>query len=354
MDKLNAIARSLTVKLKPHARHLWLLGLAAGFIFDFFTLWRIDLPQEELIFFFYLVLAGACIAYMSLRQSAPLPTLALQFAFGGLLGRFFIFYSRSGVLATSWPFLFLLGALFAGNEVLRKRYSIFTFRILIYFIVLFSFAIFYLPILLDRISTGVFLLSGLVSLVIAAAFSGLLLRQMDGRLAVSYPRLAAALAGVYLLINFMYFANLIPPLPLSVVEAGIYHEVRKEGGDYFGVREQEPWYAKLRDFQIVNLAEGGKLYAFSAIFAPTHISTTVYHLWQYYDPKTRAWLTRNQVFFSIVGGRDGGYRGYSQSRDLAPGDWRVDVLTKSGQLIGRIQFKVVSEGKSLALVWQRL
>ena len=88
-------------KFRSHGRHIWLSALVAGFVFDFFTLWRIDLWQEELIFAIYIVVAGACIAYLTLVRAEPpeqgrplravLPMLALQFTFGGLLGRFFIF-----------------------------------------------------------------------------------------------------------------------------------------------------------------------------------------------------------------------------------------------------------------------
>ncbi|MGQ0696128.1 MAG: DUF2914 domain-containing protein, partial [Nitrospiraceae bacterium] len=39
-------------------------------------------------------------------------------------------------------------------------------------------------------------------------------------------------------------------------------------------------------------------------------------------------------------GREGGYRAYSFKQWLNPGDWRVDVETEDGRLIGRVSVRV--------------
>ena len=41
-----------------------------------------------------------------------------------------------------------------------------------------------------------------------------------------------------------------------------------------------------------------------------------------------------------IGGRDGGYRGYSIKNDVTAGKWRVNVKTGDGKLIGRVGFTV--------------
>lgn len=339
---------------KRYGRHLWLSGLVGGFVFDIFTIWRIDLWQEELIFIIYLVVAGASIAYMSLRESKLLPTLALQFVVGGLVGRFLIFYFLSGSLARSWPFLLFLAVLFVGNEVLHERYSIFTFRLTVYFVILFSFFIFYIPILIGHIGTSSFVLAGVVSLVTVTAFARFLLRALGSKFDISISALVASIIGAYLLINIMYFANFIPPLPLSMQEAGIYHSVTKTTSGYLVTVEPEPWYASLRSYQLVHALPGETIYAFSSVFAPTKISTTISHLWQYYDEGSGRWVTKSRLSFPIIGGRDGGYRGYSWSNNLTPGRWRVDVLIESGQIVGRIKFTVVEASTSPAFVEQTL
>ena len=45
----------------------------------------------------------------------------------------------------------------------------------------------------------------------------------------------------------------------------------------------------------------------------------------------------------VQGGRAGGFRTYSRKTDFAAdahGRWSVDVVTASGQLIGRLRFRV--------------
>ena len=86
---------------------------------------------------------------------------------------------------------------------------------------------------------------------------------------------------------------------------------------------------------------GATAYAYSAVFAPTGVSTVILHEWQRYDEPTGEWLTRATVRYPIIGGRDGGYRGYSYIKDISEGKWRVNVITQHGQIIGRISFTVV-------------
>ena len=49
--------------------------------------------------------------------------------------------------------------------------------------------------------------------------------------------------------------------------------------------------------------------------------------------------TRREVR-AIAGGREGGYRGYTIKQRVMPGDWRVDVETPEGRIIGRVSFRV--------------
>ena len=49
-------------------------------------------------------------------------------------------------------------------------------------------------------------------------------------------------------------------------------------------------------------------------------------------------VTKAVIVYSIVGGRDGGYRGYSAEYVNAAGQWRVDIETADGRLIERLPF----------------
>ena len=53
------------------------------------------------------------------------------------------------------------------------------------------------------------------------------------------------------------------------------------------------------------------------------------------------WRVTDRMGFEVAGGRDGGFRWYSRKRTIAPGQWRVDVVTDRGQTLGRIDFTVL-------------
>ena len=46
------------------------------------------------------------------------------------------------------------------------------------------------------------------------------------------------------------------------------------------------------------------------------------------------------VTYSIVGGRDGGFRGYSSALIDNDGEWRVNIETIDGRLLTRLPFIV--------------
>ena len=93
----------------------------------------------------------------------------------------------------------------------------------------------------------------------------------------------------------------------------------------------------------------GPIFFFSAISAPTALNTSITHEWQYRDEQNGAWKTSAEIHFPIAGGRDGGYRAYSQKDSITPGRWRVNVLTKDGQSLGSYTFTVVAENTEASL-----
>jgi hypothetical protein len=64
------------------------------------------------------------------------------------------------------------------------------------------------------------------------------------------------------------------------------------------------------------------------------------HRWQWYDPAEKAWVTKSVIIYPIIGGRDGGYRGYSLLPISDAGSWRVNIETNDGRLIARLPFTV--------------
>jgi hypothetical protein len=64
------------------------------------------------------------------------------------------------------------------------------------------------------------------------------------------------------------------------------------------------------------------------------------HVWEKYDPAQKKWVQQSKVAFTLSGGRDEGYRGYSIVSVTSPGTWRLSVLSESEQVLGRVQFKI--------------
>lgn len=345
-----------------YERYVSPFALIAGFLLDNFVfLDRIDSLQGLLYLASYMIIAAIAIAAIHLTESgrlkgrlifavAPFVPVVLQFAFGGLFSGFLSLYSRSASLAVSWIFVLVLAALLIGNERFRKLYVDLTFQIGVYFFTLFSFLIFFLPVVLRRIDSLIFILSGAVSVVTMLILLIALHRLVPDIVRAHRTRMIQTIAGVYLVFNLLYFTNAIPPLPLALKEAGIYHAVTRVGTQYVLKAEPVPWYKRylLYNTQFHRVGDESAT-AFTAIFAPTGLSTSIVHEWQRLSPEGE-WVTQSIVEFKITGGRDGGYRGYSIKGALTPGKWRVNVMTKNGRALGRIAFTVVDSAEPVKTI----
>ncbi len=332
------------------------LSLIAGFLSDnFILLKRVDLLRTNLLLLFYLLVCAFGIVAINLIAAgrvkhprivgmAPIIPIAVQFAFGGLFSGYLSLYSRSASLATSWIFVLVLAALLLGNERFMRFYSLFSFQVSLYFGSLFSFLIFFLPVVFHQIGPQMFLISGGVSLIIITIFLTLLYRLVPEVVKKNRTRVARSIAVIYVVFNALYFFNLIPPLPLAIKDAGVYHSVIHESdGTYQLTGEVLPWYeAYLNYNDVYHQDDGEPVYVYTSIFAPNELSTTIEYQWQEYDETTHAWTTTDTLSFPILGGRDAGYEGYTVKDNVAPGQWRVNVITQYGQLIGRVSFTDVA------------
>jgi len=340
---------------EKYERHISSVALVGGFIFDSLTLRRIDMLFDNLTFIVYLVISGGGIALLNYFQEHPpkkdfskkveefLPVF-IQFAFGGLFSGFFIFYSRSSNLASSWPFILFLLFLLIGNEFFKGYYKRLTFQVSIYFVAIFSFSIFFVPVILKSMNAFIFILSGFFSLFIIDLFSRGLFRVVPKRYRESRITLRNSILSIYVIINILYFTNLIPPIPLSLKNVGVYYAVERVGEDYKVIGEKKTWQEKIPviSTNIVHIKEGEPLYLFSSVFAPTDLDVKVIHDWQYYDESSSRWVSTTRIAFPIIGGRGDGYRGFSKKENIFDGRWRVDVKTERDQIIGRINFTVIT------------
>lgn len=355
---MSPLAKVQSILSKPFMPAVFFLS---GVTYDTLTLTRIDRLQDNLLLLIYVLLLGVLIiltgrlgiepapdrthlATLSpfarwVLKSRPYYPMASQFLLGGLFSAYAIFYSRSATLTGTAVFFALLVALLVGNEFLRDRLSNLRLLVSLYAVVCFAFFTFFLPVMTGHMNAVIFLAGAVLSAGVTFRVVQLIYRNNPDRSrreAVGVTAPAFALIG--LLVGF-YFLNWIPPVPLSLKFGGIYHEVKKTG-DRFELSFDKQWYQFWKRSD-TTFPANEPIYCFTAVFAPIDLSTTVYHHWFVRPDDKKPFTHADKIPIKISGGREGGYRAYSFKQRLAPGDWRVDVETEDGRIIGRISVKVV-------------
>lgn len=341
--------KRLVAWVKKYERRLGYGALTLGFIIDSLTLRRIDLLPENLVIIGYLVLILAAIVLMHLDAGryhrfgiipriAPFLPLLMQFAFGSLFSGFVVFYSRSAAVGASWPFLLVLILLLIGNESFRGRYERLNFRLGLFFFGFLTYAVFALPVALRQIGDRVFIASLMISLLVAAGIIEALRKIARDIIESERRKLYAIVSTITVLFSVAYFYNIIPPVPLILKSAGVAHRVsRTSPGVYQARIEEKPKFHI--GASVFHRHAGEAAYVWSTIFAPTELTTSIMHEWQTKDD-SGSWQTVQTIPMMISGGRDEGFRAYSYRSALPSGEWRTNIKTKKGQLLGRVHFTV--------------
>ncbi len=359
---MSPLGRVQSLLAKPFMPAVFFLS---GVTYDTLTLTRIDRLQDNLILLLYLVALGFLIVLTGrlgvaghepetfesngsgfarwLIKARPYYPMAMQFLLGGLFSAYAIFYSRSAKLNRTGVFLGVLVILLVANEFLRDRLSNLRLLLALYALASFSFFTFFLPVMVGTIGTWVFLLGAALSVGVTLRVAQLIYRRNAERsqkeaMLVGGP--AVALIGV--LVGF-YFLNWIPPVPLSMKFGGMYREVQKQD-DRFLLSFDRAWYEVWKRSQNPFPANE-PLYCFTAVFAPVALNTTVYHHWYFRTDSSKPFTHADKIPIKISGGREGGYRAYTFKQRLDPGDWRVDVETEDGRVVGRVSVRVEEQGE---------
>jgi hypothetical protein len=360
---MSPLAKVQSILAKPFMSGLF---FASGVTYDSLTLTRIDRLQDNLILLLYLVALGFLIVLTGrhgvaavetsgiepqgssftrfLIKARPYYPMAMQFLLGGLFSAYAVFYSRSATLTRTGVFLGVLVLLLMANEFLRDRLSNLRLLVALYALASFSFFTFFLPVMVGTIGTWVFLLGAALSTGVTLRVVQLIYQRKPGRsqkesILVGGP--AIALIGI--LIGF-YFLNWIPPVPLSMKFGGMYREVQKQD-DRFALSFDREWYQVWKRSQSPFPADE-PIYCFTAVFAPVALNTTVYHHWYFRASSGKPFIHADKIPIKITGGREGGYRAYSFKQRLDPGDWRVDVETEDGRVVGQVSVEVAERGET--------
>lgn len=139
--------------------------------------------------------------------------------------------------------------------------------------------------------------------------------------------MSAGLAAVAM--TLVWFGRVVvPPAPLFVASATAARSVTM-------LEPVEPIESPI---PAQTVAAWGGLAAYTAVYVPAGLRQPVEHVW-WKDGQ----LLGSVPLSPLRGGRKEGFRTYSRKADLKPpydGRYRVDVVTTSGQLIGRLRFTV--------------
>lgn len=347
---------------KKYERILIPSMLLIGFLADFITFKTIKIQTAFTILGVYLVVVGVLIVFINIHDTNKnkveitifkyarlIAPLIVQLMFGALLSASLIFYWFSGTFSVSWPLMVIILIIMASNDLLRHYYLHPVVQIGVYYFVIFSIFSVILPFAFNSISAWLFIMSGVLSLVLIFIYMRVFFKLLPDLKEFS-TRAVSAILTIFIFMNALYFLNVIPPIPLSLRDAGAYHDIQRDNGGYILLEEDRSWIQKLIPGQTLHIQPGENIFVFTSIFAPAELDTTIVHNWQYFDKDERKWVSTDKLSFLIMGGREDGYRGFSRKSIMQSGSWRVSVETKRGQVLGRVKFKVKFSEDEVELV----
>lgn len=333
--------------------HHWLtIAFVAGFATDFVLLNQVDNKFDNAVLLLYVVLATLSLVlfYVAVAKRGPdwwinflarFMPIVMQYSFGGLLSGMLIFYGRSGDLIVSAPFLLLILLVIFVNELVKKRSDRLLYNVALYFIGIYSYCILVVPVWLGKMGDIVFLGSGLLALAITMFLIKLLKQVVPNFITLQKRAMVFSIGVIYVLFNTFYFFNIIPPIPLSLTELGIFQSVEKVGdGTYRIVKEERPWYQKILWYPLtIHPVSGTGLACYARVYAPLNLHTSVVQRWEYKD-KAGVWQPYYRQSYQITGESRKGYRGYTAITGISNGTWRCTVENERGQVLGRRTFTV--------------
>lgn len=356
-EAVMALASPLVRLYQRYQKYAEAAFFFGGVAYDSLTLTRIDRMFDNLLLLAYILILGAFIVLVGRLQTGQLQhprllkykglyPLAIQFLLGSLFSAYTVFYFQSASLTKTAIFFGILVFLLVANELLEKRLTNLPLLVTLYFFATFSFFIFFIPVLTGLVNRLTFTLGAGLSLVPVAGVLVMIYRKIVPRGQRDLLRSAVSVSGLLALLLFFYAMNWIPPVPLSLKFGGIYHQVRQEGSVYYLTFKKPPWHRFWKKSEDpFRVRPGDRVYCFASVFAPTALKTKIFHDWQRYDERLKRWVRTDRLGYTVTGGRDGGYRGYTSKQFISPGRWRVDVQTPEGLLLGRIKFRVVEAGE---------
>jgi hypothetical protein len=339
-----------------HEEHTALVGalfFVGGFLFDILTLGRIDDMTNIIFQAFYLFTSYAILLIVKRENFPNLPTWLnkilefrediFHFFVGGLLSSFTIFYFKSSSTGNSFIFLMAITAVLILNEIEFFQQLGITFKSILLKISSTSFLIYLIPLLLKTNHSGTFYLAIGISLGFTLVLTKLFLKYFDFSLEdikkqFLWPRLTVL--GFFMV---FYWANILPPLPLSLTELGVYYKIEKKYPEYH-LQSLKPWWKFWQGSnESFHYRPGDKVNLFFKVFSPGDFKEKVFIEWYRYDDNKGEWLRSDRIPLVVTGGREEGFRGITKKANYQEGEWRVIVRTENNLILGELDFDLIKD-----------
>ncbi len=264
--------------------------------------------------------------------------LLLHFMLGTLLNVYSLFYIKSASILNSIIFLGVMVLVIFANELPGVKKSNMSVKVGMFGICLFSFFAVIFPLALGFIGWTPLILSMAATLGVFYFLYWLLHRIIQHPMVLFKTVLAPSFSVIGLFVVFS-FMGWIPPVPLSVVEQGVYHNVEKDQGNYLLSTEKIWWKFWESGDQHFVARPGDKIFYYAQIYSPTRFSDEIFVQW---SQKVKGnWKAADKIPLKIVGGRKLGFRGFTYKTNYQPGEWRVQILTSLGQEVSRMDLDVI-------------
>lgn len=353
--------------IKGSSNHISTLLFIGGFIFDLFIL-----PEAGHLFTVFLGALYLCIVAFAIalrewiisqntaskeeQKIFSILTFIIAYFSGASLSFISVYAIRSAAFSVSWPLLVVLLLCVLVNELISSHHFRFTLDVGVLFLATLFFIVFNVPVFLKVQNDTTFFFSSLIAVGVSLVYV-YVLRFTSESAEEEVPRIFSLAIGIPMFIGMLYFLNVIPAVPLSLANGGVYHTiVRDEFGEFNAIQEVDRRiFANIR-VPVYHMQEDTPgVYFFSSVSAPAELTAPISHVWEYYDTTQKKWVELTTIAFTLSGGREDGYRAYSQKENIEEGLWRVTVKVDSKRIVGRMKFYIKKDfNTSIDLVRVRL
>lgn len=341
--------QNLTEFIRKYETHLEVAFFVGGFLFDIIFIADPDDIFSIIQQAIYLLVIASLIHFeilFRLQKWRPQGFITkawayrdfiLHFLLGSLLSVYSLFYIKSASILSSFVFLILLVGIILANELSVVQSAKVSIKTALYAICVFSFFSVLYPILLGFVGWTPFILA-ISSTALGLFAQYKLLTKSEIPTTTLNQALAAPSAAVLGIFALFYFFGWIPPVPLSVKEQGVYHNLEKRDGKFILTYEKtwKFWQNSDKEFKA---QPNDKVFFYAQIYSPARIADQIILHWHTKNSKGH-WVSTDRVPLNIQGGRKEGFRGYATKSNYQPGEWMVTVETSMGTEISRHYFDI--------------